>query len=330
MESLLDLIKERPLESFILGLWIILLFTNPKGGSKFFENAFSLLTQPTNLDIYPKAGFDRMGAAFKLMIGDPLTEVMKQLGKYIQNTITNYSWKIFGQFLIFIFLCAFFVADAIVIANVSQVIGYPLQGLPPSLEVILADYGLAITIGSFLTLVLGGLLIFSLERSEFLDLSNYPPTRRKLVQMVSWFLLLSSLFVGVFLGFAAVGVTVSLPEWVSVIQLISVNVLVRVNVLLGTLLVFEEGIKGIIRMISLLISSSLLTLLAVIFIGFTLITGLGQLLLDLFIRFLLLIVYTFIFLIYSPFHRTLNAPGDFFKFLISLFRPGSLPPPTLP
>ncbi len=240
----MNLLPDNPVVAIALAVWLIMALGDKKEREKFVNTTFLLLTNPMRVDDY--SSFKEAERAFKENSTKPFSLAIDKLIDGIEEISNKQLWKLVGHLMLLFFLLLFFTADAIVINSILEVIGLPPENLPEGLRLVLGQYGIAVAVGTFFSLIVGGFVLFeSSGMGEFSNFRNYSGLAKRMVQIGGGLLLVSSLFVGISLGFGALKVTLSLPSWVDVMIQVSVNVLVRANVLIATLLILTEAIKGL-------------------------------------------------------------------------------------
>ncbi len=179
----------------------------------------------------------------------PVASLSQKISNWINSkhqTITSDDkpWKDFGYFIFLIMLVLFFIADAIAIANTLEAIDL-LEVVPKGL----ARYELAVAIGSFFTVIAGGLVARDMfGKSEFSDWDEQHGLWKITAGFIALFLIVSGLLVVIALGLARYRLVVTLPastdSQLEQIVIIVIFVLVPVNAVLATILIHSEGIKG--------------------------------------------------------------------------------------
>lgn len=322
-----DLVNRDPLLFAFALVWLYLLFTNPRGAKENIRKIVSLFKDIEPQDVpYPQEVVDFFNRNF----GNILKGYERWLGN-IANTISQKlgSGNAEKQLTALLFLFIFFIGDAIAIANLSELAGYPsfINILPAgAIRTFLSDYGNAITIGTFFSAIVTGRIVFeklhqnktdnSSHEHETKDISNL----RKVYYRLAWITFISSILTSSVFGLIAFTVEIGeLPIFFSTVQLFFIHILVRFNLLITSALLFEQGLAGLSLVLQMIIFLITLVVSLVAPISFIILIFFTKITFDIFIRMTLISFYTVILLILSPLERVARVPSELVRSIKSLF-----------
>lgn len=335
----------------LAGIWLIIAFGDSKNRETFAERCWNLLVTPAKLQGYPK----ELGTNLQKFLTTFPSQVLDVCFKNTASMFVKRQWKLLGQFIFLIFLALFLLSDVIAIYNGEAVLGIPVENLPENIAILLGQFGLAVTIGTFISLVTGGVVFFECLASSrskqdslseknsasssaegvisFSDFGSYPKLLRKVVTVLALILLISSLFTGVIIGAATLKGQMAVPTWLEDLAKISVNVLVRFNVLLATIIIPIEGVKGLLTIVLfglVLITSCLAVFIALLYIS----AMVFWIVIDFLLRLILWVAAVMTFIIFTPLDRVLKTGNVFVglvdRILNRFFPLGSRVSPRIP
>lgn len=305
-EQAVNFIFQEPFLSLLLGGYFFITFGDIKERRLYFDRTYKILIAPTKLNEYSQTPealnsvqhfFENL--FLKTYVGEALRSLSKSTSEYLKI-----NWKkTTGWIFLDIMLLGFLVADLITIEEIAALLGFPIK--ISFLEAF--DYGFAITMGTFFSVITCGFVLFEIsanKQTEFSDYSSdfYNPFRTW-IKRLSLFTIVSSVSVILFFGLRAFATTFELPDNVSVIiaglAQLSGNVLVRVNTFVVTLIIFTEALKGLQGVYFILTLIVVVVLASLYLVAETLIR-LIRLISDIIYRLFLWIIWTLSFWIAKP------------------------------
>lgn len=331
-------ISENSVLVILIGIWLFLLLTAPQKDSigTYIDNALLLLTKPANIGQYSKGPGSQIASLHNRKEGlrRPVSKAAEDSFSWLTNFAKDKQYLIIGQLFLGVCLILFALADFIVLANVAEAKGIPLENLIPGIQSLLAQFSVAITLGSFMSLIAAGLVFFDslpdknsniptekIARPSLTGIRSYGPLKLKIVQVIGFVVLLASLFVMVYLGIIPYDVTSSadVPQWMLDLADVCIDFIIRFNIAFTTLIILEEGIYGFFAAIRIITAIIILVICVSIVVSVEVIYFGAVGIFDLLMRAILWIGYTISFLIWSPLSRVANVPAGLVNFLLGLF-----------
>jgi len=298
-------------------LWVILAFGDADDRNTFLDRTFKLVTDPFDIPGYSHKWVEDMETRLRAALTTLPKSWLDWLTATIKSLWESRQWKLLGQFVMLLLLPIFFLADAIVITNIVELLGLRvpfLATLPKPIPDLLREYSIAITVGTFFTVIAAGFVYFEF-RSATRPLSDFRDHGEDAKRFANW-LLLSSLVVGIGLGLAAFALAIKLPPWldipVRIFNQFSIHVLVRANVLLTTLLIFREALQGVTAIVEGVLAL-LVLVVGMIYFVVGILASLGRLLVDWVGRLFRWILWLLSFLVFAPLDKLVSAPETIVK-----------------
>lgn len=306
IEQIVNFVFQEPVLSLLAGGYLFITFGDIKERNLYFERTWKILIAPNQINEYsqaPSAISSIGGFLEKILLKKYVDNALDHLWKNV-TAFLSINWKkATGWLFLDAMLLGFLIADLITIQEISALLGFPIE-----LEILEGfDYGFAITMGTFFSIITSGFVLFEISTNKTSDFSDYSSDFydifRKWMKSLALFTIISSVLVILFFGLRAFSTAYVLADdWANIINgaaQLSGNVLVRVNTFIVTLLIFSEAFKGFQSIYFVLVLAS------VIFLGLAyllteILVKLICLLLDLLYKLFLWIIWTLSFWIAKP------------------------------
>jgi hypothetical protein len=326
VSQILTFFEQNPLWALFAAGYFFLTFADGKERSLYFERTWQIISKPTNLQQYSDAQgwLTSVEEFFKnIFINGYAKRALDWLVEKFSAAINNDWKKIVGALFLGIMLLMFLIADAITIQNMAALLGFPITlPLPTGLN----DYGFAIVVGTFFSLIASSFILLEiLGKSEFTEYGTYSKgVIRTSVIVISVFSLVSSFVVVTLFGLRAFAVAATLPNdiantinnWAQ----FAGNFLVRINAFAITAAIATEAIKSLQALLVILALPTII-IVAIFYYTTATLAILVRILIDVFYRTFLWIIWTFSFFIAKPLDKVtfpfkflgnkfLNLPGD--------------------
>lgn len=239
----------------------------------------------------------------KILLKKYVDDALSQLWKNVTGFL-GVNWKkAAGWLFLDVMLLGFLIADLITIQEISSLLGFPI--VLEFLEEF--DYGFAITMGTFFSIITAGFVLFEISTKKTSDFSEYSSEFydifRRWMKNLALFTIISSILVILFFGLRAFSTAYVLPDyWANIINgaaQLSGNVLVRVNTFIITLLIFSEAFKGFESIYFVMILASVI-FLGLMYLLTEILVKFICLLLDLIYKLFLWAIWTLSFWIAKP------------------------------
>lgn len=322
--DIFNFLAQTPLAGLAALGYFLLTFGDSEQRKLYFDRVFALLTDPTTLqtdtNYYNKEWFESVESGFKsFLLNSNMKAITDSLGQSLIASKNDWK-KLTGWFLLGVFLIVFLIADTITVLNIASALNINLTVEFPEM---FYDYGLAITIGTFFTLVTSGFVLFELYTNlGFTDFaeSAYDGVK-KFLKVGAWIVFISSLLVVTFLALSAWSIKSNFtPFWrdfYEVLAQFGVNVMVRINAFFATALIFTEAIKSL-KTVAAILSLPAFLLMGFLYLLSSFFSIIIRFILDLLYRFVLWIMWTFSFLISAPTDKIISAPSNIMNFFKNL------------
>ncbi len=251
-----------PLIKTLIAVWIFIAVANKPRRSKLMSSLSDLIKTPTvfnkteneidKIPFYPRGTFEHAAEVWKESVLSPIRRAITNLDGSVSSLLKAISsesekpWKAINYLIELLLLIGFLLADLIVITNTLE-----LVGLYKNLPEILGRYEVAVTFGSLVSIVIGGLVSNDITgNGEFTDWGLKKETSSsKNVKFLSRILIWSGLLVIFFLGLARFGRIMEYPEsvlvWLRALGNLSIHVITPINAGIAAYLVAEDGVKGL-------------------------------------------------------------------------------------
>ena len=262
----------------VLAIWLFIAIANKNARLSQADKLTSIVTGESETIKKAKDAFEIFRVNFNETIERSLGRLIRYFQYWVEIQYENISgkdnapWKLIGYLFQIILLLGFVYADAIVISNNLEAMGFPIE-----LE-YLAHYEIAIAFGSFFSVIAGALIANEIYGiSEFSDWKEQLSFLRNMAGILSLFLIFSGSIVVVASGLATFTRITDLPtETVAQYEVFIngiITLLVPVNIMVASTLVVREGVKGILALMLVIMG----TLTVVFFLLFYLLRGISAL-----------------------------------------------------
>jgi hypothetical protein len=208
-------------------------------------------------------------------------------------------WKMLGSVVLLALMIAFLYADLIAIFTTLEVLGLVLN-TPPAFR----HYEYAVTLGSFFTIVLAGLLLIEIfGRPIFTDIANQTRAAKLILTWVAVILIFSGLAVAISLGLIRYSALTDLGSPANAdfekFYILVITILVPANTIISTFLIVSDAMKGIPIVGFLIVQGGVFSAAGVLFI-FGLVNYLLWFGLDVVYRVILMSLYLIFFFVLTP------------------------------
>lgn len=298
----------------ILGIWLLVSVGHKSERNSLLDKLKDLISKPiitdpdenaTSVPFYPRKTFERVAKA----VSTSLVQIPAEINIFLKNAIhAQYSfvvnparrWKVLGYTINLLFMFFFVWADGIAIANALNSIGLLANVWEP-----LRDYSTAVAIGSFFAIVIGALVardVFS-ERSDFSDWDEQKGAWKTTAKYLTITLILLGFFVVIMLGLGRLQSLGQISEPLNTFTLDLVNftslVVVPFNSVVGTILIHYEAFKGLLLVLILIESITVVVMSALEYIT-GILGAMGPFTVDVLYRFMLAVVFIISFFLITP------------------------------
>jgi hypothetical protein len=268
--------------------------------------------EPTSVRTYPRRFFETVAGILTFQVLEVMKRLVKigkswrkELGERFAPDESSF-WKMMGSVVLLFLMVAFLFADLIAIFNTLDVLGL-VASIPP----IFRFYEFAVTLGSFFTIVLAGLLLIEIfGRPIFTDIANQTRAAKLILTWVAIALIFSGLAVAISLGlirYEAISDPIGniLNADLGSFNDLVITVLVPANTILSTFLIVSEGLKGIPILI-LWITQIVVTAAVVVLFVFGVLNYPLWFSVDFIYRIILMCLYVIFFYVLTPLDKILD------------------------
>ncbi len=217
-------------------------------------------------------------------------------------------WKIFNYFFLFLLFGGYLYTDAIYVANTLY-----SMNLVKSLHALFTEYAIAVTFGSLVSIVIGGIIAKDVfGEGQFSDWGLKKSSWTIFAKIFSLVLMVSGFYVVISLGSSRLGVLLpDLPAnfltFLEINGVIAANVITALNAAIATALIADDSLEKGVKVLVLFIISLMIAVLQIVNYIINIITSTVIFIVDIVFRLFFIIKDIAVFIAFTPLDKALIA-----------------------
>jgi len=214
--------------------------------SKGYQKLLSALTERKNT-LYNSLDF---GDSNKPNDINPITDSQNN-----QKAISSSKRKpneLIGHLLSLALISIFTLADLVQFANIFEVLGLGIFSNSVLLRFLIENYWIVVSITALFSIIVAILGLAEINDRAKIFITDYtdsPNQQKRIIKVIIYFVLLSSIFVWLIAGLASITNAFNPSPYsgsfLDILLLFSINVLASLNMLLTTMLVINSGVRSL-------------------------------------------------------------------------------------